>query len=161
MTKLLGIYAERMEALCADLESGEHIQGKGKLHIIEPDGSGKWCCLGRASAVASDGGCPVLRVVTFWLDPETFREFPVERFGKSTETLDPMIQEYFGITEANPLLKIMSYDGVEREVSAASLNDSGYDQPYTLPMIAEAFRRTYLEDSGESPEDSEDTTSAS
>jgi len=153
--KLQGEEREHMEALVADLESGEHEKGKGKLHIIVENGPDRWCCLGRAGAVAVAGGCQVERYITRTFDEGTGKNITVEGFGSSTEILCEELQEWYGVYDPNPVLLM----GDGNEISASSINDNGYDKEYTLPEIGALFRRTYLEDSaGESS--SGDTTSA-
>ncbi len=153
MNKLHEVHAERMKALCDDLESGEHLQGKGKLHIIEADETSYWCCLGRAAVVAINGGCQVSREII----PEYEGVF-IERFGGYDGILCPELREWYGV-DANPPLAVPE---VDYEISATSLNDHGiFETPYDLPMLGRAFRETYLESPEESSGEGEDMTSAS
>jgi hypothetical protein len=148
MAKLEGEEREHMEALVEDLIHGNHEKGTGKLHIITPEGSpDRWCCLGRAGAVAVAGGCQVECRVTVSRAGDLARKIiNVEEFGDSTEILCAELREWYGLDSSNPLLRM--YDGME--IPAASVNDSGHDKEYTLPEIGELFRRTYLESPGDS-----------
>lgn len=130
------IHRDRIEALCADLESGEHEQGRFYLHLITSEGKDRWCCLGRACIVAIAGGCEVGRKVI------SANAITAEIFGGSSDVLPAEVMEYFGLTEGNPYL--FCDDGHRH--TATHLNDFGADSAsYDFPAIARAFRRTFLE----------------
>lgn len=121
---MIEIQRERVEALCAALESGRYQQGQ--LALRNDLG---YCCLGvvcDVSGVSSWSALPVGVNGSFSYGP----------LGE-VSYLPTIVADWYGFSSNNPLLKTSS--GEYHSMSA--LND---DDGYTFTEIAQALRRTYL-----------------
>ena len=92
------IYKERIQLWVADLDSGEHLQGKGLLARKDmsggdADGKTRYCCLGRACEVYIAAG----NELETYID-----EDGVTRYDDSTEVLPSCVATWFGLADNNP-----------------------------------------------------------
>ena len=134
MTDIL-VNRERVELLCAALESGEYLQGQMCLHV-KNQRHDVWCCLGVAGDVAARNGADISRR---W-------DGVMEYIDSSGSVLGPSVRRWYGFADANPSL--LGPDGEWR--TAIRLNDGGeMNAPVGFTEIAAAFRRTFLEQSRE------------
>lgn len=147
----MAVSEERVALLVEDLVHGGHKKGKGRLHTIVrlPDGTteSRWCCLGRAGAVACLNGLDVSRKMV----PDGSGA-QAEMIGDSLNYLSREIMEWYGFEEDNPVL--ITPGGAA--IAATGWNDVGIAigedgllAESTLAEIGEGFRRTFLEKENE------------
>lgn len=140
----------RVGLLVAALRSGLYQKSTGRLHITrtyEYENSGRepgWCCLGVASDIAEKFGVNVTRRT---VEHDTYA---CEEFGGNEAYLPVEVQEWYGFTSPNPVLRTPEGYG---DATAAELNDMGMTSkvtgesvPVSLEDIAGFFEATFLTD---------------
>lgn len=126
---------ERIQLWIDALRSGEFKQGKFENYIPDADssvpGTGSYCCLGVACAVAERNGAPILDV-------------PWRTHG----TLPAKVRAWFGIPDSNPYLGV---DPGKGYLHATHVNDH---LNWTFDQIADAVERRFIKEENDGEETS-------
>jgi hypothetical protein len=125
---------ERIALLVEALESDRFKQCRKVLEWTGEDGTVRQCCLGVACRVAMIHGLDV--TVDLGSGDE---DLSATYFDGESSVLPDSVRQWFGFEGHNPLLRMLN----GTELAATAVNDS---YGWSFEMIADAFRRTYLDE---------------
>jgi hypothetical protein len=131
----------RRKHFIAVLRTDEYQQGPSFLHIKQPDGTWKHCCLGVACLVAIEDGLPLRH-----RDTDIYRSYTSSGLNEEDDyyndfsTLPTSVAIWYGFPSNDPDIPVERY-GITKMQNASYANDIANK---TFAEIADAFETQYV-----------------